>query len=948
MKVRLRQELEVAPHLTEPAFESLIIALDTEDMRPAVRADMLDSVGIVLGLDPTLSFKARKWLLERKFQERGSEEERQAINRVVTTVECAITKILKRGYISRYATIPSSIVKKEVPHRINETLDPILTVSRDVSSEVALGELFDNRKVKDLGREIRTVLISGGPGTGKTTLSTKIAYLWATNHWYPDKFEAVYILPVKRLANVFVEETWNPSSRSKGEHLERTIARECFMFGTEMLGLEDAAFQLLTEYITEQLEERPERVLLILDGLSEEQNFAGDIGVLLGRLKARLKAYRTKTYQLLLSRPTSLDGATFNLREQQKFLEDDVTSLVLETAGFGDVQIAEYTKRFFQSSNPEEGEALLALLRRNPKGFSLARAPMNLGILCNLWSEAAKADKSKEGILRASSGDYQLRRGDGDAGTTLLAIFRTLVSFWRNDGVGVLRMLNRMRSSLPDKSFVQYLYSLLSYPFRSAYDMEFRKVDPALQSVVPCLEATAFQTLLHAIKDLDEGVSLFAQYTFLQIVHAQPRYAKSAWDVIIELAGSSGDGEDDLRTRDLVDDLSPKALPNERNLGNLLHMLESQRRDLNRPDNYIPYSLCRKCLKRMVKIAPNLAPPALEAILQLYQGDGELANIADDIIDAASPSFTFGLHEVLLRAYHSGRIQEQELISPIHTLLEKEPNCANDHTKDFLTRAFSRTNLTQKDREKLEESLGKLALGAPQHADLVFSILVETGSAALCDVALAAPRYAERTFYALIGPVKQRMHSKHEMERRWCAEQLGRLATATPDYADEIFSLLLRLMEEKHHFFHVQTAAIRAFGNLMVAAYPCRDKAFELLLEICVKAEQAPEAKAQGLGEISKATACVECFMDLVEAAPSYADEIFILLTWIYGSNFHMSTKCVALRSLSKLGVTLPRYRERVLEFLIQCNDHRTRPFAWRGQIEEVLERYKEQIGVTS
>ena len=141
---------------------------------------------------------------------------------------------------------------KEIRDQLLETYESM----HGIKEEIELGELFDERKTKGHDGKVtfvnpRTVLLLGRAGIGKTTLSCKIAYEWAVGNCYKDKFEAVYLLPVRKL--------------NKYKDLESAISALCFP------GMSQRDKMRLHTYLEQQLKERSDKVLIIFDGLDERR-----------------------------------------------------------------------------------------------------------------------------------------------------------------------------------------------------------------------------------------------------------------------------------------------------------------------------------------------------------------------------------------------------------------------------------------------------------------------------------------------------------------------------------------------------------------------------------------------------------------------------------------------------------------------------------------------------
>ncbi|MEL6412754.1 MAG: NACHT domain-containing protein, partial [Bacteroidota bacterium] len=197
-----------------------------------------------------------------------------------------------------------------------------------LESAIELEELFDDRD----GKTMRTVLLLGRAGIGKTTLCHRLAYLWANNKWYPGKFEAVYVLPVRNLK----KEKYNGTDLRSQRNLETAIAQECYSASS----LDDDAYKQLTAYITRQLRDRSEKVLIVLDGLDERSGVSDEI---IGQAKSRGK----HAYRLWLSRP-------YGVNEEYHILAADPHALIVDNMGFNQQHIQKYVVRYFSKDRRAE------------------------------------------------------------------------------------------------------------------------------------------------------------------------------------------------------------------------------------------------------------------------------------------------------------------------------------------------------------------------------------------------------------------------------------------------------------------------------------------------------------------------------------------------------------------------------------------------------------------
>ncbi len=213
------------------------------------------------------------------------------------------------------------------------------------------------------GKKPQKLLLTGSSGIGKSTLCQKIAHDWASGRLWNDYFDMVYWLPLREL-NI---------KNLPMDNLAFFLAQAIY----ELILKEEIE---LSAFLS-KFKENSSRSLILLDGYDEATPH-------LKQVIARL--FQEKELIIFLTaRPGGADSL-------HSYLD-----LKIESIGFGDEQIENYTKQFFSRGNSKKDHhPFLHAIKTSPNLLDLARNPLHLQMLCSLW------EKKKEGVASGLTGLY--------------------------------------------------------------------------------------------------------------------------------------------------------------------------------------------------------------------------------------------------------------------------------------------------------------------------------------------------------------------------------------------------------------------------------------------------------------------------------------------------------------------------------------------------------------
>ncbi|CAF0904311.1 unnamed protein product [Adineta steineri] len=201
----------------------------------------------------------------------------------------------------------------------------------------------------------KRVLVFGRAGVGKSTFCRYIAYQWAMGSYWTE-YELLALIPLRRLTNI----RYPPLPFGQNYSLLDIVKKEIFSYD-----LSESDEKLLKKNFD------PKKTLWILDGYDEiVQNIPSHLEYLFEQL---LKT----PHHILTSRPY-LNALPYHVQ--------------MEITGFTDQNIEQYVQQFFDQMKDEldnslnKSQKLFKFLQTNRSIWGVAHIPVNLELICSLWS----------------------------------------------------------------------------------------------------------------------------------------------------------------------------------------------------------------------------------------------------------------------------------------------------------------------------------------------------------------------------------------------------------------------------------------------------------------------------------------------------------------------------------------------------------------------------------
>ncbi len=271
-------------------------------------------------------------------------------SRIERFMDPSISFPIEQSYINLAIVKAEEQREKEKQLRDAQHATDIMGTYEDIygtKTAINVKDIFETCKSDE-----KKVLVFGRAGIGKSTFCRHIAYQWATGSYW-SQYELLALIPLRRL-------TTHRYSPDKSYSLLDIVKKEIFSFDLS---------EKEEELLKNQFDAR--KILWILDGYDEiVQNVLPHLQYLFDKL---LKT----PHHIITSRPY-LNTLSYDIQ--------------MEITGFTDENIENYVQNFFDQMKNElanaaiKSQRLLKFFKSNPNIWGVAHIPVNLELICSLWS----------------------------------------------------------------------------------------------------------------------------------------------------------------------------------------------------------------------------------------------------------------------------------------------------------------------------------------------------------------------------------------------------------------------------------------------------------------------------------------------------------------------------------------------------------------------------------
>ena len=253
-----------------------------------------------------------------------------------------------------------------------DSLETSRTVESDgetkLGSEIELEDIMDgSNDITDKGSATR-VLLLGGPGTGKTTISQTLSYRWGIRELWDEKYDFVFHLTCRKLKEDYKKET------NILQLLMKHHASKKFQMQNE-------------EKLHQHIKAYGDRVLVIVDGLDELEGWDEVFREHNKKRRAKVTIRENKSvpeliYNLVLGNTEEKIEVLVTSRPIESITQSRF-SRALYALGFNEDAIDECSFALCQSKGKDHGELMKIIKEERPNLYYLCVVPLNCVLLCS-------------------------------------------------------------------------------------------------------------------------------------------------------------------------------------------------------------------------------------------------------------------------------------------------------------------------------------------------------------------------------------------------------------------------------------------------------------------------------------------------------------------------------------------------------------------------------------